>query len=467
MIDRAAGRLGLMATEKISENEITAVDAKGMTEKTLMCVDDSRFARGAAEALRTSAPSYVCRIEKIEECEGKLILVSDDSGKRIERFSIYEAHAACCAALVFKDAGAVHGNLLQAVRRRGNRVRVFGLSSIEPYSIEGEMREIKAIEAMCGISAESLEKLREILAVRINAQEMLVMKAAEAERLRVSLLAQESFRNEWSSLEYINAGAYGFIFRAVSAVDGNEYALKVMCVGNDTDKLWKAKRESTNASQFYRSKYVVRTHDDGKIIIDGIKYIWISMELLEPIPCEISNEITVAKIACDVCLALEEIHKNGGMAHRDVKPANILRGRDNWKLCDFGITKEVQGRDMATVIGTSDFMAPELLRAVAANSDKANYDNSVDIYALGITMYMLLNRGAAPFMAVPPYISGALDQKNAGIRRIQGEQMPSAVNCSERLMKIIRKACSYKPADRYSSVSRMYDALEDFLEDFE
>lgn len=465
MIERAADSLRLTVTDRISDSECTAVDSASMTGRTLTVLGNTPFARQVLERLAERPASHVCRIDGVSEYEGQLLVVSGDSGGSIDSFSVYEAYAACCAAMVLRDCGAVHRELCRSVRRSGERLRVFGLDALEPYSREGERAEISAIEAACGIGGTDLDSLREKLAVHISRWDTVSRKAKEAEKVREVLLADRSFSGEWTGLEYINAGAYGYIFRAVSAMDGREYALKVMCVGDDIEKMWKAKRESTNASQFLKSDYIVRTCDDGKVISGSERYIWISMELLEPIPSEISDEKTVALIARDVCRALEEIHRNGGMAHRDVKPGNILRGGDNWKLCDFGITKEVQGRDMATVIGTSDYMAPELLRALAANNDRASYDNTVDIYALGITMYTLLNRGTAPFLSVPPYLSDMTEKKKANVARIKGEPLPPAANCGSRLMKIIARACSGNPSERFSSVSRIHDALEDFLED--
>ncbi len=465
MLEYAVSSLGLMITDKLSPNECLAMDAALMTEKTVMLADNSEFMRSVLSKLSTLPASWLCRIDSSGIYEDKLLLVSPDTGKTADEYTAYDAYAACCAAMVLKECGAVHSDLLGSVRRNGEKIRVFGLDKIVPYTAGGEQAEISAVRKISSVNGTSLEEMRENLSVDINRWEMTHKKASEAEKVRNILMAQDAFRSEWKSLEYLNAGAYGYIFRALSALDGKEYALKVMNVGNDMERLWKAKRESTNASQFYMNEYIVTTYDDGKVTVGQDKYIWISMELLEPVPHEISDEITVARIACDVCRALDEIHKNGGMAHRDVKPGNILRGKDHWKLCDFGITKEVQGREMATVIGTSEYMAPELLRAAAAHIGKVSYDNTVDIYALGMTMYILLNRGTAPFLPAPPYLADAQQKKNADIFRIQGKEFPKPQNCSERLMKIIAKACRAKPSERYASISRMYDALENFLDD--
>jgi serine/threonine protein kinase len=51
-----------------------------------------------------------------------------------------------------------------------------------------------------------------------------------------------------------------------------------------------------------------------------------------------------------------------GYAHRDIKPENFLRVGDEWKLCDFGLTKSVKDSSLMTKhIGSANYMAPELL----------------------------------------------------------------------------------------------------------
>jgi eukaryotic-like serine/threonine-protein kinase len=97
---------------------------------------------------------------------------------------------------------------------------------------------------------------------------------------------------------------------------------------------------------------------------------------------------TVAQVAA----GLNALH-SAGLIHRDVKPQNILvDDRGVAALGDFGLSK---GRDYTVltragdVVGTVDYLAPELVRggnALAAS----------DIYALGCVAYESLT-GAPPF----------------------------------------------------------------------
>jgi len=95
---------------------------------------------------------------------------------------------------------------------------------------------------------------------------------------------------------------------------------------------------------------------------------------------------------------LRYLHYNN-IAHRDVKPANMLvstddRGETVMKLSDFGVSSLFDGaalRESRDVVhntaGTVLFMAPEMMTG----------DSCVDIWAAGITLYMMV-RGQPPIV---------------------------------------------------------------------
>jgi serine/threonine protein kinase len=91
-------------------------------------------------------------------------------------------------------------------------------------------------------------------------------------------------------------------------------------------------------------------------------------------------------------LAFIHLHK---ICHRDIKPENILYDKEEHsvKLIDFGISRKLidRGRkkEMLTLTGTPYYRAPEMFEG-------GGYDEKVDIWALGVTMYKLM-AGVTPF----------------------------------------------------------------------
>jgi serine/threonine protein kinase len=75
------------------------------------------------------------------------------------------------------------------------------------------------------------------------------------------------------------------------------------------------------------------------------------------------------------------LHRKG-IIHRDLKPQNVLVDKDNiCKLCDFGLAKIIDETLTVGVIGTWQYMAPEIL------VESETYNEKCDVYSFGIMMH--------------------------------------------------------------------------------
>jgi serine/threonine protein kinase len=105
-------------------------------------------------------------------------------------------------------------------------------------------------------------------------------------------------------------------------------------------------------------------------------------------------------LAGQLLQGLAAVHA-GGIVHRDVKPENVLvsktRGQVILKLTDFGVSRLSYGASltkMTSLIGTPEYMAPEL-----ADHDSAT--PAADLYSAGIVLYEML-AGRTPFAGGHP-----------------------------------------------------------------
>jgi calcium/calmodulin-dependent protein kinase I len=80
-----------------------------------------------------------------------------------------------------------------------------------------------------------------------------------------------------------------------------------------------------------------------------------------------------------------------GIAHRDIKPDNILfNDLNELKLADFGSAEYFRDDQLMTgVVGTPYYVAPEVLAG-------RSYDEKVDIWSAGVVLYIML-AGFPPF----------------------------------------------------------------------
>ncbi|GET85462.1 protein kinase, putative [Leishmania tarentolae] len=107
------------------------------------------------------------------------------------------------------------------------------------------------------------------------------------------------------------------------------------------------------------------------------------------------TEPYVASLFVQVAVALQSLHTEYGILHRDVKPHNIFLLEDGItvRLGDFGISTQLNrvGDTAKEACGSPYYMAPELFEERA-------YGAAADVWSLGVVFYQLMAR-RLPFMA--------------------------------------------------------------------
>lgn len=330
-----------------------------------------------------------------------------------------------------------------------------------------------------GSAADMLDALNEYNSVRSGGPNQ-INYYTEA------LNESEEFCSRWKINSVLGAGSYGVVYDVTDLRSNARRALKVIHISEQDDydarthmtesqrktnyenKLSKASQEALVWTSISSCKNVIKLYESGRIddpTNEYSCYFYMCSELLSPIENDIRDEKQAARIASDVCAALMAVHKSN-ITHRDIKPENILYSpSDGYKLGDFGIAKLHRFKADGTVIGTVPYMPPEILKNYFDDQRRSEYDNTVDIYSLGLTLYTLLNRNRGPFIDCHPDEITDADIRHDNVCRAKGMTFPNAEFASDELMRIIKKACAYEPSDRYTCAEDMHEALMDFLSD--
>jgi mitogen-activated protein kinase kinase len=98
----------------------------------------------------------------------------------------------------------------------------------------------------------------------------------------------------------------------------------------------------------------------------------------------------LGKITEAVFAGLTYLWTTHRIMHRDIKPSNILvNSRGHIKICDFGVSSELEGSIAETFVGTGTYMAPERIQG-------SPYTVKSDVWSVGLTL-MELAIGKFPF----------------------------------------------------------------------
>jgi serine/threonine-protein kinase len=151
--------------------------------------------------------------------------------------------------------------------------------------------------------------------------------------------------------------------------------------------------------------------------------------------------------------ALDHVHAQG-IVHRDVKPANVLLGKDgSVKLADLGVgiaTDNTRITQSGQVLGTPAYMSPEQV-------DGATPTPSVDIYALGAVAYEMLSGEKARKGKTPLEVAHRVTtEPPPDLRAVWRDAPPRAAEA-------IKRAMARDPARRPSYAREFVDELSDAI----
>ena len=255
----------------------------------------------------------------------------------------------------------------------------------------------------------------------------------------------DKIEDNYRILEKIGSGGFGEIYKVEHIKSGFLRAMKII------------KKLSTENSQKeddinFKSEITILMDIDHPNIIKIFEYYsdesnyYIITEYVSG--CELYDFILKAKkftekqaaiILYQILSALNYLHSKN-IVHRDVKSENILITSDlNIKLIDFGMSVKVDNKKLKDMVGTSYYMAPEVIRR--------EYGPKCDIWSCGIIFHILL-------VGYPPFNG---KNRTEIFEKILKGRLHNQIDRSEwqRITPLAKdlllKMLTYEPEDRVSA----------------
>ena len=273
-------------------------------------------------------------------------------------------------------------------------------------------------------------------------------------------MSDEVIAGRYELLELVGRGGMSSVWKAHDRLLDRVVAIKVLHehYTQDEEYVERFRREARSVAQVSHPNIVTvidRGEDGGR---QYIVFEYVDGENLKQLieregPLPVRDALL---LALQMARALGFAHDRG-LIHRDVKPQNVLLNDEGQaKMTDFGIARSVDVDGVTvtgTVLGTSEYIAPEQARG-------QRVDAHTDVYSLGVVLYELLT-GAVPFSG-ESFVTVALQHVN--------EPPPDVLDhrpdCPPRVALLIERAMDKNPDDR-PTMDELMNELEACLSDLD
>ena len=255
--------------------------------------------------------------------------------------------------------------------------------------------------------------------------------------------------------ELVGTGGMSSVFRAHDRLLDRKVALKVLHeqYTEDAEYVERFKHEARSVATLSHPNIVTvidrGEHENRQFIVfeyiagDNLKQV---IQRRGPAPVT-----TALELGMQIARGLSFAHQQG-LVHRDVKPQNVLlNGDGEAKVTDFGIARSLdvkQGMTQTgTVLGTSDYIAPE-------QAQGQRVDEHTDVYSLGVVLYELLTN-EVPFPG-ENFVAVAMRHINEPPPPIRDKRP----DVPPRVEAAVHRAMAKEPNDRFQTMADFCRELE-------
>ena len=268
-----------------------------------------------------------------------------------------------------------------------------------------------------------------------------------------------AFIEAYYPIEIIGQGSFGVVISAIDLENNEKLAVKIVDKTENNIFDLKFLNNEVNILKKLSNPRILNVYE----VLDTPKYFFIFMELIEGGSLKdliirrynnkkqdyLFKDSECAIIIKGILEAVEFLHQNN-IIHRDLKPENIMfKKRDVLEsiiLCDFGLAYHLDNYILEKLIqgtcGTTLYMAPEII-------EKRKYDYLVDLFSIGVILYVLASGGKHPIyrkkMTHDEYIKELYALKS----NKENFDFPSYMPLLAR--NLFLKLCKFEPFFRYST----------------
>ncbi len=300
--------------------------------------------------------------------------------------------------------------------------------------------------------------------VSIDTKTIVGAEAITSSDMEVSVSPIGGTIGKYEIRSQLGAGGMGAVYLAFDTLIEREVAIKVLSqeVANSTVALQRFLQEARSIGRL-NNPNVVSIYEIDRW--NGQYYLVMELlsggslaELVEkrgPLPWQEACQL-IAQAASGLAAA-----HSAGMVHRDIKPENLMLTKEGLvKVVDFGLSKLVDAANdtrtavtkQGQILGTPQYMSPEQF-------ESTEVDSRTDIYSLGASLYRLLT-ARFPFQDCASIVQTMMAHLN--------KPAPKPTEIDSRIPKecdrIITRAMSKRPADRYQHASEMAADLTALLQ---